>query len=483
MAALRMARTEMLDLTKRTVIVVDDEAFTRQTVARLLASLGATNVVQAEDGEAALAASWTLDAGPVLVISDLNMPKIDGLNLLKSVRMGQCGLDRAVPFVMLTAFSDRDVVDAALKLDVSAFLLKPVSKAALEKRLNHLARSETEKGWLKSAEIYGTIEIDMAPEVFAPPVEAHGEPPPAGTVKPGARKSAGGAANGGAGGLHRDPEDAAQSMARGPSSASDAGAELLKFLLSNKQNSGTDASRDEAGDAQGRSHLLAIASQDPALAASMAAGIDSLVAEIGESAADRIASALDRLASGDALSPADVVDILRDHGDKVAPDASTVERDWSEQTRSLGDIPKSAISAQNIFLRDGTLLLATGIALAGTPLRVLRRLEGLGILDLPSDPAVGRCLVRLMAPPEPRQPQRPAARTPPRAVAPVRRKGPERSVGPTEIQAGMVLSRDVHTIHGAIYLGAGTTLTERHVGVLESLYEAGKLTSKIWINA
>jgi hypothetical protein len=47
----------------------------------------------------------------------------------------------------------------------------------------------------------------------------------------------------------------------------------------------------------------------------------------------------------------------------------------------------------------------------------------------------------------------------------------------------MVLSRDVHTIHGAIYLGAGTTLTERHVGVLESLYEAGKLTSKIWINA
>jgi DNA-binding NarL/FixJ family response regulator len=477
----------MLDLAKRTVIVVDDEAFTRQTVVRLLATLGATNIVQAEDGEAALAESWTIAAGPVLVISDFNMPKIDGLNLLKSVRMGQSGLHRAVPFVMLTGFSDRDVVDAALKLDVSAFLLKPVSKAGLEKRLNHLARSEAEKGWLKPVDIYSVVATDMAPGVFAPPTETKDEPSAAnGATKPGARKSSNGnQASGPSGGPHRGPEDNAQSLARGPSDASDAGADLLKFLLSNKQGGGHATADDVASDGQGQVNLLAISSHDTALADAMKAGVDGLIAEIGQTAADRITSALERLASGDALSPADVIDVLQDKGDKISPEALTVARDWSEQTRSLGDIPKIAISTQNIFMRDGTLLLASGAPLTGTPLRVLRRLERLGILDLPLDPALGRCLVRLVAPPEAKQPdrapQRPAA---PRPIAtPARRVGPERAVGPTEISAGMVVSRDIHTVHGAIYLGAGTSLTERHVGVLESLYEAGKLTSKIWVNA
>ncbi|MCD6073517.1 MAG: response regulator [Rhodospirillales bacterium] len=473
----------MLDLAKRTVIVVDDEAFTRQTVARLLAGLGATNIVQAEDGEAALAESWTIAAGPVLVISDFNMPKIDGLNLLKSVRMGQSGFHRAVPFVMLTGFSDRDVVDAALKLDVSAFLLKPVSKAALEKRLNHLARSEAEKGWLKPVDIYSVVVTDMAPDVLAPPDRTKDEPSAAiAAAKPGARKSSNG--GGSSGGLRRDTEDSAQSLARGPSDASDAGAELLKFLLSNKQGGADAAPDDEAGDGQGQSNLLNIATHDAALTGAMTAGIDGLVAEIGQTAADRITSALERLVSGAALSPADVIDVLQDKGDKVTPEAMTVARDWSEQTRSLGDIPKIAILTKNIFMRDGTLLLATGAPLTGTPLRVLRRLERLGILDLPSDPQLGRCLVRLVAPPEAKQPGRAPPRMAPRPVAtPARRKGPERAVGPTEISAGMVVSRDIHTIHGAIYLGAGTTLTERHVGVLESLYEAGKLTSKIWVNA
>ena len=473
------------DLKKHTIIVVEDEAFTRQTVVRLLNSMGAVKVVQAEDGEAALAESWTTEGGPVVVLSDFNMPKIDGLELLKTIRMGQCGLNRATPFVMLTAYSDRDLVDVALKLDVSAFLVKPVSRAALEKRFTHLAGTEKDTSWLKSTEVYDAVDTTVSDEVLNPsstaskPADGENK----GMAKKGPRNAGAGEASNDSGGLYRDAEEAAQSLARGPSAASDAGAELLKFLLSNKHDSGGDTAQRATGDAQGRVNLLAIASHDPALAAAMTAGIESLIAQIGESATDRIAAALDRLASGDALSPADVIEVLQDKSDKVSPETPTVGRDWSEQTRSLGDIPKIAVSMQNIFMRDGTLLLASGVPLTGTPLRVLHRLETLGILDLPSDPAIGRCLVRLIAPPEAKAPERPIARAAPRPAASARHKGPERSVGPTEIVAGMVLSRDVHTVHGAIYLGAGTALTERQVGVLESLYEASKLTSKIWISA
>jgi hypothetical protein len=94
-------------------------------------------------------------------------------------------------------------------------------------------------------------------------------------------------------------------------------------------------------------------------------------------------------------------------------------------------------------------------------------------------------MIRIFAPSEDvTEPDAGARPSTPRAAprpAVKKYKGPERALGPTDIQAGLTLSRDVHTSNGALYLGAGTTLTERHIGVLESLYETGKLTNKIWV--
>jgi len=478
----------MLDLTKRTVIVVDDETFIRQTVARMLSSLGATKIVQAEDGEAALAESWTIEGGPALVISDFNMPKIDGLALLKAVRMGQSGLDRAVPFVMLTAHSDRDVVDVALKLDISAFLLKPVSRAALEKRLNRLARSEEAMGWLKPEAIYAEVDADLPPEIWNSAIVESADPQPVGWNKKPAPRKPGGAD---VSGLQRDPQELAEAMARGPSAASDAGAELLRHLLSaqSEEAEAIEGSDETAQSIAAKFAILGNGSLDSATASRINAGIERAILEMGLARACDLVAALDCLGQAGAVSPGDLENILDTDGAPPAPYAPpAIDRTWHEAMHIITDIPPDAVTTQNIFTIDGKMLAPAGTVLTPTLVRLLAHLDRVKALDLPSDAALGQPVIRLVAPPAQQTPEpeqaaapRAATRVPPRRPAPVR-KGPERAVGPTEIAAGMVLTRDIRTIHGAIYLGAGTTLTERQVGVLESLYESSKLTSKIWIS-
>ncbi len=471
------------DLAKHTVIVVEDEAFTRQTVVRLLIGMGATNVVQAEDGEAALAESWTLPGGPVVMLSDFNMPKIDGLELLKTIRMGQCGLNRATPFIMLTAYSDRDLVDVALKLDVSAFLVKPVSRAALEKRFTHLARTEKDISWLKTTEIYDAVSTTVSDEVLNPGSPAAAAPKPAigenkGMAKKGRRKAGGGGGEGG------DDEDEAPMKIS--AEASEAAADLLKHLLS-KEDEAEVAAHHEASRTKFVDRLANFSGEDN-VAANVRAGIERLYAELGASEASGILQALDRLERDSTLTMGDIADILNTGGDaEPSRTKQVVTTEWQQRDCKIEDVPEAAVAAQNIFSSDGSVLISSGTQLTPTVIRLLGQLDRRNALTLPSDAKTGRPVVQVMLPPGAEDTPEVVARAP-RALArrltpPARPRGPERSVDPTGIQPGQVLSRDVHTTNGAIYLGAGTTLTERHIGVLDNLYETGKLNEKIWISA
>ena len=81
----------------------------------------------AVDGEKAL--KFMMDSPAHLVISDVNMPLLDGMGLLKAIR-GYKPTQR-VPFIMLTGQADRAVIDAAAKLGVNNYLVKPVTVAKL----------------------------------------------------------------------------------------------------------------------------------------------------------------------------------------------------------------------------------------------------------------------------------------------------------------------------------------------------------------
>ena len=76
------------------------------------------------------------------VITDFNMPHATGLELLKAIRCGKTNVPRDTPVILLTGYSDDFVIAAALELDVNAFIVKPVSRKALQEKLKRVLQSK-----------------------------------------------------------------------------------------------------------------------------------------------------------------------------------------------------------------------------------------------------------------------------------------------------------------------------------------------------
>ena len=110
------------------VLIVDDTSTSRMLIRDALEQLGMTQIASANDGEEALKAMVT--APSHLVISDLNMPKLDGLGLLKAIRAHPP--TKKTPFIILTGKSDRAVIEQAAKLGVNNYITKPFTLATLK---------------------------------------------------------------------------------------------------------------------------------------------------------------------------------------------------------------------------------------------------------------------------------------------------------------------------------------------------------------
>jgi two-component system, chemotaxis family, chemotaxis protein CheY len=121
-----------LDLGARKILIVDDVRFTRLTLAKIIGSFGAPTILEAGDGESALAVLQHEGAGTDCIITDLDMPKLDGVGLLQAVRTGRGNVPRDTKVVLLTGHSELDRIGPALHFDVDAFLAKPASHRAIE---------------------------------------------------------------------------------------------------------------------------------------------------------------------------------------------------------------------------------------------------------------------------------------------------------------------------------------------------------------
>ena len=106
------------------VLIAEDEALIRLDLAEMLVEEGYDVVAQASDGEQAVALA--LEHQPDLVIMDVKMPKLDGI-----AAASQIAAARLAPVVMLTAFSQRELVDRARDAGAMAYLVKPFSKSDL----------------------------------------------------------------------------------------------------------------------------------------------------------------------------------------------------------------------------------------------------------------------------------------------------------------------------------------------------------------
>ena len=118
------------DLSAQQILLVDDVAFSRETIRRVLRAMGEPQIIDAANGVDAIE-HLSRARGISMVIADFNMPVFNGLQLLQAIRLGQTAASRALPVAMLTGHSDQHLVTSALALDVNAFAIKPVSANTL----------------------------------------------------------------------------------------------------------------------------------------------------------------------------------------------------------------------------------------------------------------------------------------------------------------------------------------------------------------
>ena len=118
------------------ILVVDDSSLMRGFAKGSLKNLKLNNVTEAGDGVEALA---ELKKGKYdLILSDLQMPNMDGLELLKAVR-SDIGL-KNIPFIIMTLAGKREVLLDAVKEGLNDYLMKPVTARALDKKLKNIFR-------------------------------------------------------------------------------------------------------------------------------------------------------------------------------------------------------------------------------------------------------------------------------------------------------------------------------------------------------
>ena len=114
------------------ILIVDDFSTMRRIVRGILRQLGFENFVEAENGAEAL--KMVQEGGIDFVVSDWNMPVMDGLDLLKKIR-GEEG-SKDIPVLMVTAEALKGSVVEAIKAGANNYVVKPFTPDLLEEKLN-----------------------------------------------------------------------------------------------------------------------------------------------------------------------------------------------------------------------------------------------------------------------------------------------------------------------------------------------------------
>jgi two-component system chemotaxis response regulator CheY len=115
-------------------LVVDDFSTMRRIVRNLLKELGFTNVDEAEDGAVAL--QKLKGASFDFIVSDWNMPNMDGLTLLQTVRADPAL--KHLPVLMITAEAKKENIIAAAQAGASGYIVKPFTAATLSEKMEKI---------------------------------------------------------------------------------------------------------------------------------------------------------------------------------------------------------------------------------------------------------------------------------------------------------------------------------------------------------
>lgn len=115
-------------------LIVDDFSTMRRIVRNILKEIGFVNAEEAEDGQAALS---KLKGGNFnFVVSDINMPNMNGFELLKSIRADN--ELKGLPVLMVTAEARKEDIVSAAQWGASGYIVKPFTKATLEEKVQKI---------------------------------------------------------------------------------------------------------------------------------------------------------------------------------------------------------------------------------------------------------------------------------------------------------------------------------------------------------
>lgn len=118
------------------VLVVDDFSTMRKIIKNSLQSMGFTKIIEAQDG---IDAWEKLQQEPVcLIVSDWNMPRMQGIDLLKKVKAEPAF--QKIPFIMVTAEGQKECVIEAIKSGVNNYVVKPFTTETLEQKIQQVLK-------------------------------------------------------------------------------------------------------------------------------------------------------------------------------------------------------------------------------------------------------------------------------------------------------------------------------------------------------
>ena len=139
------------------VLIVEDSAVVRQHLKNILEEDGGIRVVgMAENGEESL--KFVQKQKPDVITMDINMPGMNGLKFAQQIRTGKTHAKPETRIVVLTSFSQTEILGTALALDINGFLVKPVIPAVVEEKL---AKAMSERLHLHPPMAYEVVKTEL----------------------------------------------------------------------------------------------------------------------------------------------------------------------------------------------------------------------------------------------------------------------------------------------------------------------------------
>lgn len=121
------------------VLIIEDEAFTRDIIKKLLVQIGIRSIKEANEGGIGMTA--LLVSRPHIVLCDIHMKPTNGMDFLKNVRASKLDWVRQTKVIFLTGDSKADTVMFAKEHQIDGYLVKPVSLIQVKSRIDNIVPS------------------------------------------------------------------------------------------------------------------------------------------------------------------------------------------------------------------------------------------------------------------------------------------------------------------------------------------------------